>query len=533
MSNVTIQNSGLPGNSISPVDQVHDPSYGSLINIGALNVFNSSLSAGYNLDGQNKIMKIQPQTQYASVGQGSAETQTIFTISNNLNIVNIIRTACIEYVVTNTNTSAINFTSPIDQVDFYEILINGSTVATVSWANILTQMMYLPIDQLYPLCSIMGINFNPSIGRFNSGVLVGPGSSFTFVVPLWCIIPKLIPALQNEQVSVRLHTRGYNSWVISPSTSALASFTQTLPDNPLQQPLLQPSLSLAALTGADNTHGSFSVTDMNLLISGIQLVGATYLDWYNSHLGKRTLSKILIPRFQTIPLSSPPVAGSQTAITQQLSILSGKFISMEAWIGPTNPNANVTCVLGTGSDVIIDGYSLPNNGSGANATSTVYPNNIIATALTLASVKTSGVFPSYYIPQNKLLAGNMMTNTSLYDSSGNPVFSVVGVDANYQSSFAGAYINRSPLEAILPIVSFEWSHNMFLEVFENTYLSATVGNGLWTLYMTPGANYFYTGLGSGSSAQMNAALPVSLYITALQCALLSLSESGSLSVVYI
>lgn len=513
MSALNVQNSNVgSGSSILPSDQVKSDN-GMLFSLSNLSVFNTEGASAYSLDGNLKVSKIQSQSSTSGILQSNAPILQIFTISNNLNSVHKINSVAIQFTVTNTYSASISFNSALSAIRTIEILIGGSTVVTLNAANILEELMYLSEDHLIPVAQAMGINYNPATKSFTEGFVLGPGKSRVLMIPIFCpIINKLFMPVLNEQVSYRCTWNTQDAFYNPPITGR--TITQ-VPVASLPVTDGTNSISITAYVGSTNT---FTVDNFNLFLSGWQFFGDTYNRVYADNLGKNVFHKILIPRSSITPLSTPPV-GNNTPNTFQLSILSGKFISLAMWINASTINSNVSIVMAaTQVGVYMDGYNV----SPANP-SVIYQTQVYATPLSIVA-NTSGTFPTYFIPNKK--AGMSIASTTLLDSSGTPVLGVQQIPVEYQTDIS-SIVNRSPLQSILPIASFSFDEFESLRFDNNSYLSSIQTNGLFTIQYTLDSNYFYTGV----SGQVNTSTACSLYISAHQLGLASVSASGGVTII--
>lgn len=505
----TVQNTG---SQLLPQDQVLSDD-GSLFSFSNLSIYNTDASQAYSLNGNLKIAKIQSQSSTANILTSNQEIVQIFTLSNNFSAVHKINNVAIQWVVTNSYSSPISFTSALSCIRYIEILMGGSTIATINAVNVLEELMYLNEDQLVPVCKAMGMNYIPG-QSFTEGFVLSPGQSRVLTYPIFCpIINKLFLPVVNEQVSYRIHWAPQNNFLNSPISTALSSTTAN------------PNVELPSggftTTAYTSTTGAFQVDGFNLMVAGWQWFGATYDRIYSDHLGKTTFAKILIPRNQIAPLPQVP-APSLIQNTYQLSVLSGKFISLTAWVNSSDINSNVTFASGaTGVGYYVDNYNTAPAGSG-NAG--IYQTQLIATPRSLAAGGSSGVFPTYLIPNKK--AGMAFGTATLLDSSGTPVLGTQQIPVEYQTEI-NALINRSPLLSILPVIQYSFDVDLWGRYEFSSYLSYVQTNGLFTLNYSFGPNYSYTGI----SGQVNQNTACSIYISAHQLGLATINASGAITIV--
>lgn len=506
MSSLNTQSLDNVGSKILPQNQVD--SNGMTISFSNLSVYNTDAAQAYSLQGVQKLASIQSQSSSSGILTTSGEIIQLFTISNNFNSVHKINSVGIQFTVTNNTSSPVGFTSALSAIRYIELLQGGSTIVTIDSINTLCELLYLSHDQLVPIAEAMGLNYNPDTKSFTEGFVLPPYGSRVLTYPVFCpVINKVFLPCLNTQFNFRVHWAPFNQFV-QPKISTALSSSNTSPN------LALGNFSTTAYTTSQNL---FSVDNFQLMVMGLQFYGETYNRLYNDHINKSTFSKILVPRASIIPLSSV-LASSSPQQTQQLSVLSGSFIDLNMWVNASNPNSNTSFTAGsTASGYYMDNYNYVNTD--------LFPTQLYA-AYNNVSTGSSGTFPTYLIPNKK--AGMGLDTTSLLDSSGQPVLGVLSVQAEYQSDVNGL-INRAPLLSILPIVNFsfdDWLNFRFLEQSFLTYIKA---NGLFNIYYTPGANYFYTGV----SGAINQNLNCSLYISAHQCALAGLTENGALTIIYI
>ena len=518
MTSLNVQNSAQgTGSNILPTDQVKSDD-GMIFSLSNLNIFNSEPSQAYSLEGNLKLSKIQSQSSTANILQSNSEIIQIFTIANNMNSVHKVNSCAIQWTVTNTYTSTMSFTSALSAIRMIEILIGGSTVVTINAANTLEELMYLSEDQLIPVAQAMGLNYDPANKSFTEGFILAPGQSRVLTYPIFCpIITKLFLPIITEQTSYRVHWSPRDSF-LNPGISGTSIDITSIPVVTIPVTDGTNALTIAAYTSSN----TFSVDNFNLMLSGWQWYGETYNRIYNDNLGKLVFHKILIPRAQVAPFSSPPV-GNGVQNTYQLSVLSGKFISLSMWINASTINSNVSFTPDANTvGIYMDGYNV--SSSVTADSNKLYPTQLYATSRTL-SAGVTGTFPTYFIPNKK--AGMGIASTTLIDASGTPVMGTQQIPVEYQSD-VNAILNRSPLQSILPIVNYSFDEFLAIRIPDsNSYLGYCQTNGLFTINYTLDPNYTYTGV----SGQLNAALPCSLYISAHQLGLASVNASGAVTII--
>lgn len=509
MSSLNTQTLENTGAKILPQNQVE--SNGMTISFSNLDIFNTESAQAYSLQGNLKFSQIQSQSSSSGILTSSNEIVQTFTIANNFNAVHKINSIGIQFDVTNTSSSTSHgFTSALSAFRYLELLSQGATVATIYSINLLAELLYLSTDQLIPICEAMGINYNPETGSFTEGFILAPNEKRTLTIPILCpIINKVFTPCLNSQYSIRIHWSPYTNFVQPKINTTLSESTDSV----------NIPLPASFTTSAYTVTTGYEVDNFQLNIMGYQFYGETYNRLYNDHLNKPTFSKILVPRASVIPLSQVPTA-STSQQTQQLSILSGSFIDLNMWVNASTINSNTSFAAGaTATGFYMDGYNY------VPGKTDIWPTQLFC-AYNNDATGVSGSFPTYLIPNKK--SGNTILNSTLLDSSGAPVLSTNQISTEYMDNMGGL-INRAPLMSILPIVNYSFDEFLQHRIIQNSFLSFAKCNGLFNIYWTYGPDYFYTGV----SGSVNENLNCSLYISAHQCALAALSESGALTIIYV